>query len=242
MKKNLTIAILIFSMTAFGQKYSDVMTEKMTSEQWKKEATTNIRLLPKYGHASKTDEQKAIDKEFIETTLKQYSTKRKASDHLVELGFHYLYKDIKTAMYRFNQAYLLDSTNTDIYWGYGGVYMILGDLENVQKQYVEGLTINPKNTHILTDYGTYYMSQYYFLQPLDEKNASFNLDSATNYLIKSFQLDKKDPNTSFKLSVCYYQKKDCVNSWKYYNICKSVGGQPITDDFTKALTEQCKNK
>ena len=38
----------------------------------------------------------------------------------------------------------------------------------------EGLAINPNNTHLLTDYGTYYMVQYYALQPIDEKSASKN--------------------------------------------------------------------
>ena len=242
MKKILTLLITLFSFTTFGQKYSDVMDKKMTSEQWNEEAKTNIRLLPKYGYAIKTEGQKASDKEFIETTMKQYATNREASDHLIELGFKYLYKDIKTAMYRFNQAYLLDSTNTDIYWGYGGVYMTLGDLKNAQKQYLIGLAINPNNTHLLTDYGTYFLSQYYWLQPLDEKMALTHLDSAITYLDKSFQLDKSDPNTSYKLSICYYQKKDCKNAWKFYDECKSVGGQPITEDFTNALTEQCKTK
>jgi tetratricopeptide (TPR) repeat protein len=242
MKQILTFAILLFSLTTFGQKVSEVMGQQMTSEKWNEEAKTNIRLLPKYGHIPKTEEQKNADNEFIETTVKQFPTKRKASDHLIELGFKYLYSDIKTAMYRFNQAYLLDSTNTDIYWGYGGIYMTLGDLENAQKQYSEGLTINSQNTHLLTDYGTYFMSQYYGLQPLDDKKALIHLDSAIIYLTKSFQLDKADPNTSFKLSICYYQKKDCINAWKYYNECKSVGGQPITEDFTNALTEQCKTK
>ena len=232
----------MFSLTAYGQKYSDVLDNTLTSEQWNEEAKTNIRLLPKYGHIAKTEGQKAADKDFMETTLRRYSTNRKASDHLIELGFQYLYKDIKTAMYRFNQAYLLDSTNSDIYWGYGGVYMRLGDLENAQRQYLEGLTVNPKNTNILTDYGTYFMSQYYGLQPLDEKMALTHLDSAMIYLNKSFQLDKTNPNTSFKLSACYYQKKDCKNALIYYNKCKSVGGQPITEDFTIALTQQCKIK
>jgi len=240
MRKILTFAITLVSLTSFGQKYSDVMGQTITSKQWTEEAKTNIRLLPKYGYIPKTEGQKASDKEFLETTLKQFPTNRKASDHLIELGFKYLYKDIKTAMYRFNQAYLLDSTNTDIYWAFGGVYMILGDLENAQKQYLEGLAINSKNTHLLTDYGTYFMSQYYGLQPLDEKKALVHIDSAIVYLTRSIQLDKIDPNTSFKLSICYYQKKDCRNAWKYYNDCKSVGGQPITEDFTKALTEQCK--
>ena len=242
MRKILTFAITFLSFTTFGQKYSDVMDKKMTSEQWNEEAKTNIRLLPKYGYAIKTEGQKASDKEFIETTLKQYPTNRKASDHLIELGFKYLYNDIKTAMYRFNQAYLLDSTNTDIYWGYAGVYMTLGNLENAQKQYLEGLSIDPKNTHLLTDYGTYFMAQYYGLQPLDEKKALPNLDFAINYLTESYLLDNKDQNTNFKLSICYYQKKDCKNAWKYYNECKSLGGQPITEDFTKALTELCKTK
>ena len=151
---HLIFAITLFSLTTFGQKYSDVWTLKWLPNDGMKKAKTNIRLLPKYGHIIKTEGQKAADKEFIEATLKQYPTNRKASDHLIELGFKYLCHDIKTAMYRFNQAYLLDSTNTDIYWGYRGVYMTLGD---------------------------------------------------------------------FELSICYYQKKDCKNAWKFYNDCKSVG-------------------
>lgn len=242
MRNILTFAILLFSLTSFGQKYSDVIGKKMTLEQWNEEAKTNIRLLPKYEHIAKTEGQKASDKEFIETTTKLYPTSRKASDHLIELGFKYLYNDVKTAMYRFNQAYLLDSTNTDIYWGFGGVYMTLGDMENAKKQYLEGLANNSQNTHLLTDYGTYFISQYYGLQPLDEKKALIHLDSAISYLAKSYQLDSKDPNTSFKLSVCYYQKKDCKNAWKYYKECESLGGQPITEDFTKALTELCQTK
>ena len=89
MKKALTLAIALFSLTSFGQQLSDVIDKKMTYEQWNEEAKTNIRLLPKYGHVTKTEGQKSSDNEFIETTLKQFPTNRKASDHLVELGFKY---------------------------------------------------------------------------------------------------------------------------------------------------------
>jgi len=227
-----TLIITIYSLTSFGQQ--------MTLDEWNEQATTNIRLLPKYGHVAKTEEQKNYDKEFIETTLKKIPDKRKASDHLIELGFKYLYNDIKTAMYRFNQAYLLDSTNTDIFWGYGGIYMTLGDYQKAQQQYLDGLLIDANNTHLLTDYGTYFMAQYYALQPIDNKNALANLDSAINYMTKSYQINAKDPNTTFKLAVCYYAKKDCNNAWKYYDECVLLGGQPITEDFTKALKQQCK--
>ena len=82
MRKILTLAITLFSLTTFGQKYSDVMGQKMTSEQWNEEAKTNIRLLPKYGYITKTDEQKADDKEFIETALKEYPTNIKSRTFL----------------------------------------------------------------------------------------------------------------------------------------------------------------
>ena len=161
---------------------------------------------------------------------------------MISLGFKYLYRDIKTAMYRFNQAYLLDSTNTDIYWGFGGVYMTLGDYAKAEKQYQEGLEINPSNTHLLTDYGTYFMAQYYGLQPIDEKGALTNLESAITYMVKSYQLDPTDQNTTFKLSICYWNKGDCDNAWKYYDICKALGGQPITEDYTNDLKKKCKRK
>jgi hypothetical protein len=108
----LLISLSLYSLTLSAQQ--------LTLDQWNEQAKTNIRLLPKYGYAIKTDDQKKADQEFIAAALKQDSTNRRASNHLIRLGFQYLYSDITKAMYRFNQAYLLDSANSDIYWGYGG--------------------------------------------------------------------------------------------------------------------------
>ena len=172
----------------------------------------------------------------------QTSTHRKGSDHLISLGFQYLYRDLKTAMYRFNQAYLLDSTNTDIYWGFGAVYMTLGQYQKAKEQYVEGLKIDPDNTHLLTDYGTYFMANYYALEPADKKNALQNLDTAIKYMTRSYILDPTDQNTTFKLSTLYWNKGDCNNAWKYYKECKVLGGQPITEAYTKDLEKKCQLK
>lgn len=99
MRTVFTNIILLISATVFGQQ--------MSWKEWEKESSANIRLLPKYGNVEKTKEQKESDMNFVETILKQDSTHRKGSDHLISLGFKYLYRDVKTAMYRFNQAYLL---------------------------------------------------------------------------------------------------------------------------------------
>ena len=234
MKLVLILTLLFLALPMFGQQ--------TTLEQWNEEARTNIRLLPRYGHVQKTEAQRESDRQFIETMLKQDTTHRRASNHLIELGFKYLNRDIKTAMYRFNQAYLLDSTNTDIYWGYGAVYMVLGDYVRAAHQYIEGVALDPNNTHLLTDYGTYHMVQYNGLQTQDETKAAANLDSAISYLLKSFSLNPKKQNTSFKLSICYYNKKDCENAWKYYDICKELGGQPITEEYSVEIKKTCEKQ
>ena len=239
MRQILTLTFILFAVTTiFGQQ--------MTSTEWDEQAKTNIRLLPKYGLVAKTEEQKKLDEKFIEETIQQEKfkgDKTAASNHMISLGFNYLYRgDIKTAMYRFNQAYLLDSLNSDIYWGYGAVYMTLGNYEKAKMQYEEGLSQNPNNTHLLTDLGTYYMAQYYGLEPIDKKAAALNLDSAITYMLKSYQLDKTDQNTTFKLSICYWNKGDCDNAWKYYDECKALGGQPITEAYTNDLKKKCKRK
>src|SRR5689334_14267369 len=111
MKHLLTITCLFFVPTIFGQQ--------PTWDDWEKESLSNKRLLPKYGQQPKTNDEKKADEAFVKEIIEKEQFKgdrRAASDHLIRLGFNYLYReDLKTAMYRFNQAYLLDSTNTDIY-------------------------------------------------------------------------------------------------------------------------------
>jgi tetratricopeptide (TPR) repeat protein len=239
MNKLLRIVFIFISMTSFGQQ--------MQVSPLEEEAKTNKRLLPRYGLLPKSESELEADKNFITETIKQPQFNgdyRAASNHLIKLGFNYLYKhDIKTAMYRFNQAYLLDSTNTDIYWGYGAFYMSLGNYEEGRKQYAQGLSIDPNNTHLLTDYGTYFMSQYYgFKQAGHESDAMTNLETAIEYLDKSFEIDNKDQNTTYKLSICYWIKDNCEKAWQYYDICKELGGQPITEEFTADLKKKCRKK
>ena len=198
----------------------------MTLDQWNEEAKTDIRFLPKYGYAEKSPEQLEADAKFLRVTLPQFASERLASEHYIEVGFSYLYHDIKKAMYRFNQAYLLDSTNSDIYWGYGGVYMILEDYHRAREQYEEGLLHDPVNTRIMTDYGTYFVI---LGMP----------DSAIQYLSRSYMLDNTNQNTSFKLAAFYYFKDDCKNAMYYYERCKSLGGQPLRQEFVDSLQMKC---
>jgi len=220
-------------------------------EEWDRESQTNKRLLPRYGHLPKSDAEIQADSSFIRETMSmpQFKSRREASNHLIGLGFRYYYRpDFKTAMYRFNQAYLLDSTNTDIFWGYGAIYMGMGQFDLAKIQYETGLSIYPNNTHLMTDLGTYFMQQHAAMDIMPANDIVKNpkqearkmMDSALFWLNKSYALDPKDANTTYKLSICYYDIKDCANAWKYYDACKSLEGASITEEYTRDLEKLCK--
>lgn len=226
MKYILIILSIFIAQSSFAQQ--------MSYSEWQQEAKSEIRLLPEYGNAEKTKEQKETDDELIKTELKIDTTHRKASEHLVRLGFDYLYRgNLKTAMYRFNQAWLLDPKNEDAYWGFASIYFSFNDYDEALKQLNKGLLINPHSSNFITDIATIYTGYY------AKKHNINDLNKAIELFNKSYSIDPSNQNTSFKLSAVYYYKKDCINAWKFYNVCQKLGGQPITQDYTEALKKMC---
>jgi len=226
MKYILTLIIICLWQVSFAQQIS--------YSEWKEQAKSDIRLQPEYGHISKTAGQKEADEKLIQDELKQNGTRRKASEALIKTGFDYLYRgNIVTAMYRFNQAYLLDATNENIYWGFGAIYFNFNDTNEALRQYAKGLAINPKNSNILTDKASIYMSIF------ENKGGATNLNIAIDLFNKSYNIDPSNQNTLFKLSAAYFYQKDCTNAWKFYNECMKLGGNPITQDYTDALKKMC---
>jgi len=86
------------------------------------------------------------------------------------------------------------------------------------------------------------MRQYSALVAMDKEKALIELDSAMTYITKSYNLDSTDQQTTYKLSILYLIKGDCDNAWKYYDECKSLGGQLISEAYTKDLQKECKRK
>ncbi len=118
---------------------------------WREQAKTNIRLLPEYGNVQKNKQQLAADSAFLKEATKE-ETAEKASEMMVQLGFKHLNQgDRQTAMYRFNQAWLLNPQNAGAYWGFGSVYFSFQDYKNAIAQYNKGLKLDPRNKDIVRD-------------------------------------------------------------------------------------------
>jgi len=223
---------LIITFTLFTSLLLNA--QKMSYDEWRKEANDNIRLHPKYNNAEKSKGQLEADQQLIKESLETHGTLEKASEYNVSRGFDYLYAgDLKLAMYRFNQAWLLNPRNENVFWGFGGVYFTYGDFEKALTQYEEGLKINPKSSNLLTDKASVYLGKYYSSQNLSDINQAIELFKT------SLTVDSKNQNTLYKISISYFIKDDCKSALKYYNDCKKLGGKPIAKEYTNALLQKC---
>ena len=230
MKNFLTLLILTFIYSlSFAQ-------QRKGFNEWDKAAQTDIRMLPMYGHQQKTKEQIQADDDFLKTVLEQDKTKKAGSEHLIKLGFTYAYQgNLQTAMSRFNQAWLLDSTNANVFWGFGGVYFYLQAFDETIKMYNLGLVIDSTNTNLLTDLGNIYLTKYDDSKPDKEL-----LAQANSYLEKSYQLNPKYSSTVYKLIISSLYSGDCEKAKKYFKECEKLERNPITDVFRNNFKEKCK--
>ena len=93
-----------------------------------------INEIPEYGHQPKSPYLLQADQEFLSTVKGQES---EAYNEINNCGWKLLQQgDIKTAVKRFNQAWLIDSTRFEAHWGFA---VAEGRLENFQssKHYYE---------------------------------------------------------------------------------------------------------
>lgn len=64
----------------------------------------------------------------MNTVMNEFKDKRSASNEMIASGNQYYQKeDLDTAMRRYNQAWLLDETNPEVYIGFGNILKKRGD-------------------------------------------------------------------------------------------------------------------
>ncbi|MGM5629528.1 hypothetical protein O2K51_01400 [Apibacter raozihei] len=217
-------------------------------DDWDEIAKTDVRLLPKYGNIKKNNDQKNIDWEFIKEVMEIDAFKGNrnlASDYYIQLGFEQLSKDdLKTAMYRFNQGYLLDSLNSNIYLGYGAVFLKVKNIEKAKNEFLAGLHINSEHPDLLANYADCLIHQYFLISdfPLSQKqreNSFLYVDSALDYLNRSYQINPNNSFTLSKLTMAYYIKEDCTQSLKFYDEYKKSKQKFLDSEFINILEKTC---
>jgi len=203
-------------------------------ELFQREAKFNKRLLPKLGSTTKSIDQIESERAYVKKTMKEYSSAREASDTMVKRGYELLKTDLKEAMNNFNNAYLLDSSNANVFWGFGRVYSEFGDYDLAEKYYREGLFISEKNTMLLNALGKNFQDRY------AQEELKEYLEKSIELLQSSYKLESKNAETSELLSWAYIKLGDCKTATKYFNYHIAVAGNDSNESLRKAIMN-CKS-
>ncbi len=213
--------------------FSILCAQNMSYEEFQQEARINKRLLPKYGKTQKSDDELAADKAFIEKSIEEHKNVKLASKQMIKAGYHALEDDPKSAMINFNQAYLLDSSNADIYWGYGKLYYHFEQYEMAMAFYREGLELNPKSTMLLNSLGESCMAMHKADGSID------HMDDCIKKLQSSFMIDPSKAETSKLLTMAYLDVENCEKAKKYYQVYLATEKQKEDFELMERVEEEC---
>lgn len=188
---------------------------------------TRIDEVPMYGGMgrARTPEQKAADEKFILGVTQHYGSRQKAGRVWVEQGFRFQKQDnLAMAMRRFNQAWLLDPVNAEVYAGFATVLHDQGKNCEAMKMSDKALTLNPPTFQgIYTD-----SASVAILCAVNDKTLS---PEAVNELLnRSEALFKKaeeiEPDKRYLYSswaTAYYWREQYTEAWLMVAKARAVG-------------------
>jgi tetratricopeptide (TPR) repeat protein len=192
-----------------------------------------INLLPMYGGLAKCEQQMNSDKEFLATADSKFKDRKTAALFYLDLGWNYFYKnDLETSMMRFNQAWLLDSLNADIYWGFGNLLGRNNQAEASLPFFEKSLRLKPDNARLYESLATSYGQLFVATQ-----NPA-RLNKAIEALKNANRLDKSNPRILSQLTSAYsyFNQKDSAN--KYLRLTDKIDPKAINPQVRALLKEK----
>ncbi len=178
--------------------------------------------LPMYGNVQKTPEQTAIDETFIRGVTAEAGNKEAAAKKMLELVWQYAHRgDVKTAMKRCNQAWVLDPNNPEVFFGFGVLLSKQKKPDEAIKMYTKAIQLDPT-----------YVDAYYN-RGLDSYRQG-KYDQAIADYSQALTLKPDDAQTYNDRAVAYFRTKDYDKSWEDVQKARALG-YPVHPGFLKAL-------
>ncbi|MET0069190.1 MAG: hypothetical protein ABW096_04070 [Candidatus Thiodiazotropha sp.] len=202
--------------------------------------------VPMYGGMDRSSmpELKDGDEKFISSVTEKFGSREKASTAWVDQGFKF-YKDdqLGMAMRRFNQAWLLDPENPEVYWGFAAV---LTDQEkyceaanHIDMAFAKGKI----QDSALPDAGIMYSGCVAVNSGLTESEKSAYIsktDAVFNEALESPAVS--DKYVYFHWSRAMYALKDWESAWDKVQKYESSTGETMSSQFKDAIRKNMGNQ
>lgn len=184
----------------------------------------------------RTAAQRASQQKFLKNSTKRFKSRKLAGKYYVlQARRTFNEQKLDSASYLFGRAWLLDSTNNDILWGYGKVYGSRKQHDKALFILYRALEKDRKNPQLLTDVATSHLNSFY------ATSNPYDLLQSKKLLQEAIKLNPKQPGVYYKMAINSYYLKEYEQAWKYLHL--SMGSKKAKADktFVTALLEKQKD-
>lgn len=181
--------------------------------------------IPMYGETGTTRKLSERDKAFIESIEKAGKSRKAVAKEVMAQGWvSYGKGDLRTAIRKFNQAWLLDPENGDAYHGFALISTVRDKAADEAEKYFRIALDKPGvNVNAYVDYGRFL----WIVERLDESLAQ---------LRKALAVSPTAHNAKSNIAMVYYKKKDFSKACEW-----ARGARDNKDDLQPDfLEEMCK--
>ena len=194
----------------------------------------DIKVCPLFGEVTKSECQKAIDKDFLEMCDKNFKTRDEASSFFSARAWEYLAEGEKdTATYRFNLAWLLDSTQTDSYWGLGVIEYQKEHYPAAIKLMQTGLAMSETdNITLMVDLATVYIKCFTIDQNPEDMAKSFDL------LDKAIAIQPQYANAYMQMALAKLINGKIDDAWINFHKGYELDPESASPDILHELLSQ----
>lgn len=199
---------------------------------------TRIDEVPMYGgmDRSQVPELKTADEKFIADVSRQYGSREKASRLWVEQGFKFYRQDsLGMAMRRFNQAWLLNPNNPEVYTGFASVLFDQGKFCEATSMVEKGLAVGRFQDGYLPDAGLVLVGCAMQGAAPDRKASLINRSE------ELFAQAMTSPNvpkdyTLTNWARAKYAQQDYRGAWAKVLELRRTSGKDASQEFLRALS------
>lgn len=198
----------------------------------KQDCPEKINLIPMFGRLKKCEEQLKADKEFIAQCDNYYKNRNEATQHHVDMGWELFYKNqLDSAMMRFNQAWLLDSTNADVHWAFGNILVTQHKFKESIPFFIRSIEINPNNPKVYEGISSSYGQL--FFETKDIEYLNLTIESLKNAI--RINPDNVKAFAELTAAYSYFTQQDSAK--KYLEITDKIDPNAVNPEVRKLLNK-----
>jgi len=175
-----------------------------------------------YGNVPPTPEIEKINERFIENVIKQFGSREVAAKKHIDFAWQYFHEgDLETAMKRFNQSWLLNPNDPEVFFGFGCILDAERQPEKAIEMHGKAIEINPEYA------GAYHNRALDYVSIGDFENAIPDFS-------KVMEIEPNNGQIYNDRAVAYYRLKQYNKSWEDVQKAKELGYE-VHPGFLKAI-------